>query len=168
MLLLIGKRLDNYLNEVYLPVIMVEYILTGKLYVPRLTRPLDFAGSFLRKDNGCLEGKMEFDERSNDLRDTLYGCLTNEDVLCTPHDGKPAQDHLVLFHTVAQRHIDRAYWLSKLAGERGVFDGEYIGIKEECTTSHMVEDVRGAFGWNVRDILDQTQGTRVVVSITKK
>ena len=139
----------------------------GKLFVPGI-RPVDFEGFFVREMEGTLEGKMEFnDPRAIDMRDKIYGSLINEDVLCIPHDGRQTENHLVLFHTKSGQHIDRVYWLSKIAEQEG-FEGTYTGMKEECKPPYKVQDVRELFGWNVHDILLVSQGTKVELTLARQ
>jgi len=148
---------------------MDEYTLQGKLYVPKASEPIDFEGSFSRNLKGTLEGKMEFDEtRVSDMRDEIYGSLTNEDSLKIPHEGMPVENHLALFHTKNGQHIDRVYWLSMVAEKGNGFNGTYNGIKEELVNSYRVQDVKGCFGWNVREILSKTQGTQVKITLRKQ
>jgi hypothetical protein len=148
---------------------MKRYILQGKLYVPRVSRPINFEGSFVRNVRGTLEGRMEFDKtRGFDMRDEIYGSLTNEDSLKTPHEEMPAENHLVLFHTRNGQHIDRVYWLSEISEQDGDFNGTYNGVKEELVNPYRVQDVKDSFGWNVREILSKTQGTKVEITIKRQ
>ena len=159
----------NYLKERLFQFYMDKYILQGKLYVPGLSRPLDFEGSFVRASRGTLEGKMEFDEtRSFEMRDKIYGSLTNEDALCIPHYGLPAENHLALFHTNNENHINRVYWLSQVGEKKDGFEGIYKGIKETLVNPWRVQDVKDCFGWNVREILSKTQGVPVEIILEKQ
>jgi hypothetical protein len=111
---------------------------------------------------------MEFDERSNDMRDEIYGSLTNEDLQCRLHDGRPAEDHLTLFHTRNELHINRIYWLAKITKQEKSFEGTYVGIKEECINPFRILDIKDAFGWNVPEILSQIKGPKVEIEITRQ
>jgi len=159
----------NYLKGRLFQLCMDKYILQGKLYVPGLSRPLDFEGSFVRAPRGTLEGKMEFDEtRSFEMRDKIYGSLTNEDALCIPHEGMTAENHLALFHTNNENHITRVYWLSQIGERKDDFNGTYNGIREELVNPYRVQDVKDCFGWNVREILSKTQGAKVEITLEKQ
>lgn len=147
---------------------MEEYLLVGKLYLPRLNRPLDFQGSLIRKEmEGTIEGRMEFEKSSLNCRNQIFGCLYNEDALSIHHADRPVEDHLVLFHSVDGKNANQVYWLAKIAQE--TFEGIYSGIRKEYENPLRVEALREALSWRFsRDLFLSEKGIKTDIELIKK